>query len=343
MSMKSSPPRPSSKGRGPQPPASSTQTWIIVAVAACALLGGIVVLRQALRSPEPEVAPVAPAHLPSRSPGAPRSSFRTHEPLADDSFGDEVAAPAPGVKGAPAKRAAKAGQPNEPAADTTPGEQPADDASTTPAARARALKDGIALSFDSAAKTGDQTPPLVSQGIDVDKATGAARFPPEAVLAYPDSGGIDMTGGSIMFWVQLQWDLTQDIEGKALAEMGTGTWENRFTIRMGPRFVGFLLTTSDGWEQSIGTAVEWKKGDWHHVACTWGDQLMQLYVDSVLKDARSYEGSVLIPPETPLYIGSSKKGSERQGTVLMANWYVFKQVLSADDIATFMEQTTPPS
>jgi hypothetical protein len=207
------------------------------------------------------------------------------------------------------------------------------------------LTEGVSLSvsFDGSTVAADQTPPLFAEGIEFDPAFGAARFPPAAVLAYPDSGGISLEEGSIAFWVRMEWDPSQPIEGKSLAELRVGTWENRFEMRMGSTYVGLLLTTSDGTEHGVGANPHWTPGDWHHIAATWGQALMQLYIDGDLRDQRAYAGEVLLPPDTPLYVGSQRKGPQNQGTVSMRAWNVFQRILTPDEIAAFMVQTAPPA
>ena len=108
--------------------------------------------------------------------------------------------------------------------------------------------------------------------------------------------------------------------------------------------IGFVITTSDGFEQPIGTDFKWVPHQWHHVAATWGDTIMSLYIDAELRTERELNGTLQIPPGTPMYVGSTHDVLKRktQGTVSLRSWQVFPVALTAEDINTLIEQTQPP-
>jgi hypothetical protein len=339
---------------------SDNTPWIVGLIVAVVLVGAIVVLRRHVQTPPPESQVVAPArpthHFGPRRPAS--AAFDSDLPSSGDTFeqarGAAVAtkrkgAPAP-VEGAPVIEAPRA------------GEQPADVkamrdriiaakgvAPDEPLAEATALGitgtgPALSVSFDGSALTANQTAPIVAQGLEFDPQLSAARFPTGAALAYPDSGGINLEEGTITFWVRTEWDPRDPsvaIDGKTLAELATGTWENRLGIHMGPRFVSFLITTSDGVEHGTGSPIAWAQGEWHNITTTWGQALMSLYIDADLKNQNTYDGTLQIPPETPLYVASTKTPRTDQGTVWMRNWQVFQRALAADEIAAVVEQTTP--
>ena len=208
---------------------------------------------------------------------------------------------------------------------------------------------GAALSVNFNGSTngsGDQATPLYDQGIEFDATAGAARFPPNALLAYPDAGGLNPEEGTVAFWIRMEWDPSTPLT-KSLVELVTNTWANRFEIGMGPTFIRLLLTNSDGIEQGVGAGIHWMPGEWHHFAASWGEQLMSLYIDAALLDQKPYTGSVVIPPDTPLFVGSSKRGPsetgpENQGTVSLQSLSIFQRVLSADEIA-MLASSAPPA
>ena len=326
------------------PTPGGTPPWVVGLVAACVVLGGVFALRHALRPPAPEIEAVAPTR-PPRFATTPRAPLRPPAAASDDLQGAPDDASAAGVApgATPQHRAAPRAQPGDAGAPGARSDKPPNIQDTSPLRGALAQAVSSSVSFNGSTLAADSTAPLIEATIDFDSAAGAARFPPDAALAYPDSGGINLDEGSLAFWVRMDWDPTlPTIEGKALAELRTGTVENRFEIVMGTHFVSFFLTNADGVEQGVVAAVPWSTGDWHHVAATWGQSLMQIYADGSLADEHTYSGSVVLPPDTPLYVGSRRRGGEKQGTVSLRAWNVFQRRLTADEITDLILQTSPP-
>ena len=324
--------------------------WIIGLVVTVVLVG-VFALRHALQSPEREVQPVVPARLPTHLQAPREFAFRPHtspsDEDADTTEGAPIAARAdvqvtsktPGMKRVAPAAAAAAGR-----GQGATGQLEAPPAATGDGSGAGAPATGAALSvsFDGSLSGGDQAPPLVAQGIEFDPASGAAHFPPTASLAYPDSGGLNPDQGTVALWVRLEWDPNLPLT-KPLVELRTNTWENRFEFGMGPTYIGLLLTNSDGVEQGVGSSIKWAPGEWHHAAVTWGDALMSIYIDGGLANQKPYSGSVIIPPDTPLYVGSSRAGPNKEtGAVALRGLNVFQRALSADEIAMIADQNPPP-
>jgi concanavalin A-like lectin/glucanase superfamily protein len=230
---------------------------------------------------------------------------------------------------------------------------PEQEASQTPAGRAPGAGPSLSISFDGsasgAANGADQAEPIIAQGLQFDPSLGAARFPPNAQLAYPDMGGVDPSQGTIAFWVRVEAEANVPMDGRTLAELQTGTWQNRLTIGMGPRFIGLLLTNSDGVEQGVSDpAMDWTPNVWRHVAVTWGDAIMQLFVDGTLANQTEYSGSLVLPPGTPMYVGSQRPGptpvtEPHRPTISLRSWSVFQRILEPEEVARLMVQTAPPT
>lgn len=199
-----------------------------------------------------------------------------------------------------------------------------------------------AVSFDGTAVAHNGTTPSVEENVDFETVPGAALFRPNALLIYDDAGGIEPAQGTFLFWVRMEWD-PQDprIEGKVLAQLFAGTVENRFEIMMGHHYVSFYITDSGGTQLGVIAEVNWSRGDWHHVAVTWGEALMRIYLDGNLGNESTYSGNLELPPNTPLYVGSGQMRSERQGTVALRGQHIFQRVLSAEEIGEIMALTAP--
>jgi Concanavalin A-like lectin/glucanases superfamily len=199
----------------------------------------------------------------------------------------------------------------------------------------------LSLSFDGSPAPSDSPAPLIQQNVEIDPREGAALFPPAAVLAYPDAGGIDPGEGTIAMWVRLEWDPT-DLKTRALVELLPDSWQNRLEITLSSNFVRFLISTSDGQETAVGTGISWPQGQWHHLATTWGQALLSLYVDGRLADEATYSGSLTILPQTPLYIASSPKGPRPDtGAISLRGFAILQNSAPPDELASLMASTAP--
>jgi hypothetical protein len=200
------------------------------------------------------------------------------------------------------------------------------------------------VSFEGSGMAADQSAPMIEKDVQYDRDSGAALFPPEAALAYPDGGGIVSSDeGTISFWVRRDSD-PSDEKGRALIELLSGAWENRMEIGMGPNYLRFLLTNSDGVENNAGAAIRFGEGEWHHVAITWGEALMSLYVDGVPETTTTYPGSLALPPSTPLYVGSSRKGVDPNATapIAMRQLQILQHKIKTEEVGNLMVTTAPP-
>jgi hypothetical protein len=198
----------------------------------------------------------------------------------------------------------------------------------------------LSISFNNSLTAANGTEPIIARGIEFDSESGAVRLRPDARLAYPDSGGIDPEQGTVAFWVRIEFDPTLPLDGKTLADLRTDTWENRFQLRMGPSRLSFILTGSDGVEEIVSSPLAWEAGEWHHVAATWGEALMSLYVDGAVREQRTYAGIVEIPQDALLYVGSTRT-KNNEGTASLRDWLVFPLALAPDEVAGIVSRTVP--
>ncbi len=257
----------------------------------------------------------------------------THSPLAATAAKAPFAAAAGATKPATGASAAADGRASTAAADGNPID-----------AQALPGSDGsFSVSFDGSTAAADQTTPVISDGVEPDPNGGAALFPPAAVLAYPNAGGVNPEEGTIALWVRRESDPT-DEKGRALVELRTATWENRIEFGMGPRYVRFLLTTSDGVEFGVGAGVSWAKEEWHHVAATWGQALAVLYVDGAQRDQRTYDGTVAISPSALLYVASTRSGPDPNAApVSLRGLVILQHAATPDEIEAIVTRTAPPA
>jgi hypothetical protein len=335
---------------------SSTARWIAGLVGIVALIASAVALRRYVATTQPPPLPETVARRMGWTPAVPRRARPDYEAGGDEGANDgggnapreaNAALGAPPTKPAARRSVDISATPDSGggvAAKAAKTEQTDEAVEAAPAKRSEKDKSGPALmlSFDGTVTAADQTAPAIQQDIEFDRSSGAALFPSAAVLAFADSGGIDPAGSTIALWIRRDTD-PEDGKGRGLVELLPGTWQNRLELGMGPHYLRFLFTPDDGRELSVGSGIEFAKGEWHHVAITWGDALMSLYIDGALKDDRTVEGAFSPPVQTPLYIASTSKGvSAEAAPISLRSFVVLQHSAPADEIAALMSETAPP-
>jgi len=113
-------------------------------------------------------------------------------------------------------------------------------------------------------------------------------------LTYPLKDNIDLREGTIECWIQFGFETSEFLPVKDFRTLASLFDFNSEKGSMGASyFVGSIFgVDKGGWYfrpgpkpmlLPIGAAMIWKKGEWHHLAFTWQEKMMRLYVDG--KDA----------------------------------------------------------
>lgn len=181
--------------------------------------------------------------------------------------------------------------------------------------------------------------PSEEQNVDYSSAAGA-YFPPNAVLGYPDRGGLQVEAGTVMFWIQpVDWNGSDDASYSFFLLRDVNTLDHQFSILKNQGSLRYQIINADGVEFDLfWPIIDWVKGDWHHVAATWGNGLMDLYVDGGVVGEQMIEGTPSVQPNSPAYWGS-QRGTFGAGGIL-ADGRIFDTILSERDIAAVAQQ--PP-
>lgn len=173
--------------------------------------------------------------------------------------------------------------------------------------------------------------PIQEENVDFSALPGA-YFPPEAVLGYPNRGGLQVEAGTVMFWVQpVDWDGTDNLSYSFFLLRDTSSLDHHFAILKSQVSLRFQIVNADGIEFDVFSPMsDWHRGDWHHVAATWGDSLMDLWVDGELVGEQNVDGIPAVQANSPAYWGSNR-GTNGAGAIL-ADGRIFDSVLTAADI-----------
>ncbi|MEW6357167.1 MAG: glycoside hydrolase domain-containing protein [Planctomycetota bacterium] len=117
-------------------------------------------------------------------------------------------------------------------------------------------------------------------------------------LTYPVQGHIRTDRGTFEAWVRVDFDPNEPIANpSARGQLN----RNFFLLQMeGERQFGFYWNIDDRGMRAyakegsnypiiLGSKADWKKGEFHHIALTWGDE-MRIYADGKLVASRKYAG-----------------------------------------------------
>ncbi len=151
------------------------------------------------------------------------------------------------------------------------------------------------------------------------KFGGAYQFRGKTAMYYPAEGNIDLSAGSVSFWLRL------DFEPKHPNKMPSNM-RNQLYFHVDPpgRSIASVYTTMKAlcvgvWDDRrqlvayMGPGIDWHEGEWHHVELRWGRRL-ELWIDGERRASKDWVG--LFGPmnvdlaETKMYVGSRVRYSD---------------------------------
>ena len=121
-------------------------------------------------------------------------------------------------------------------------------------------------------------------------------------LTYTTESNLNLNAGTIEFWVRSNFDSAG--AGVHTLFETEDPWDiGGIQIATGGGTVGWIIWTRDS-VAAVHTPVDWRAGEWHHVAAAWQQHEMWLFVDGRLVD--SYDGVVLPATLGPAFrVGST--------------------------------------
>ncbi|MCK6556265.1 LamG domain-containing protein [Candidatus Binatia bacterium] len=186
------------------------------------------------------------------------------------------------------------------------------------------LKDGSVE-----AEKGDS--PVVAEGVTYDG--GNLRFSTDSQMILPNAGNISGEAGSIAFWIQPDWNGSED-SSAALVDVRTQhTFENRIQIDKNGQYLRFIFADDTGSESGAGAEIgHWQAGEWHNVVATYGEGMTNFYVDGKLVGSKPYTGQFNVLPGTQFRIGSNYPGDGPGAGGAMSDFKVYRRPLGPDEV-----------
>lgn len=121
-------------------------------------------------------------------------------------------------------------------------------------------------------------------------------------LTYTTENNLELHAGTIEFWVRPNFD-SAGAGVHTLFETEDPWGVGGIQIAMGGGTLGWLIWAGENLS-GVHSAVDWRAGEWHHVAAAWQEQEMWLALDGRLVD--SYDGVVLPTTLGPAFrVGST--------------------------------------
>jgi len=145
----------------------------------------------------------------------------------------------------------------------------------------------------------------------------AGNFYSSSLLKYKTAGNILSNLGSVEAWVRPNWSGN---DGKSRTIFSWGVGGGMILVKDGAGYLKIIInrygSNSAGNEISVGTNVNsWTAGTWHHVACSWSNNKVELYLNGQL--VSSAPMSYTPPPisASTFFVGSDNGNSKWEGQI----------------------------
>jgi hypothetical protein len=175
----------------------------------------------------------------------------------------------------------------------------------------------FAARLDGTATAADGNDPIVEKNTDHDGNDGI-YFPSNAQLAYPARAGVQGDAGTVALWVEpVDWDGNDASVHSFFRLNDAGDGSYRFHLLKDSRDLRFQFITDEG-ENNVRVPIDWwPRGEGHHVAATWDDNVLRVYVDGAVVGEQAYTGTLKVGANVPGWWGSmAEAGTPGAGAVL---------------------------
>jgi len=136
--------------------------------------------------------------------------------------------------------------------------------------------------------------------------SGTKTLPTNGYAQFGDIDEISSDAGTLSFKIRPNWHEGSQSDA-TMVDLGDGTMR----IRKNVNYLRFEYVNEDGYEGGIGFPITtWQDGEEHDVVATWSGNHMWLYLDGKLVTQGTREGTVSLPGQPRLGIGTADAHSQ---------------------------------
>lgn len=128
-----------------------------------------------------------------------------------------------------------------------------------------------------------------------------------AKVAYPAKGSFNPAAGTIEAWVKVGFDPNMEITdpekrgglNREFFTLGAPDSPDKFGLywNIDDRGLRAYLKQGEGYPVMVSAKTDWKQGEWHHIAVTWGDSVA-IWNDGKNVGEKPWSGTITPAPET---------------------------------------------
>lgn len=164
-------------------------------------------------------------------------------------------------------------------------------------------------------------------------------FPTDSQEEVADAGPIAGGAGTVSFWLKPEW-AAGDQNDATFIQLGDSGLE----VMKNVSFLRFQYTDSAGVEHGLGSSLEqWPPGEWRHVAASWVNGQLTLYVDGKMVSQDRYQTPPEFQAETKLYVGSAFASGAPASAAQITGLRVLNRDAGAGEIGAQFHAGAPPA
>ncbi|MCX6706720.1 MAG: hypothetical protein NT001_01105 [Candidatus Woesearchaeota archaeon] len=155
-------------------------------------------------------------------------------------------------------------------------------------------------------------------------------------LLYPASGNIDLSKGTIEFWINTTWD-SYDAGTYYLFDEGTEGSQRISLLKAGNKLYFSVYHLGTSYPVSVPINTFWNAGSWYFIAATWDSAKgeIALYINSTQKNSRN-SVPALSSLSPSFAIGSSLYNTGYEADAVMDHFIIFNEARTQEQIASDM-------
>ena len=166
-------------------------------------------------------------------------------------------------------------------------------------------------------------------------------------VSFPTAEHIKLDVGSIALWVKVMVDI-QKVPGESFIFMMYKRGSNAFFINhshaWNPKGICWMIKSGGKWftkgkGKSCSQDLDWKKGETHHIATSWGPKGQQLWLDGKLVGQAPGHKTGTTKMDKNLWIGNieNEKGSTLPSQWIQDELYIFDTQLEKAEVTDLMK------